>query len=274
MSYTCEMVELSVVIPAYNEEKRLPSTLESVHTYLSERGGTFEIIIVDDGSKDGTTAVVEEFAKHHDDIRLISYSANQGKGHAVRTGILKAHGEKILFNDADGSSPIEELEKLEAALAAGALIAIGSRAKPDPTRKVDALAHRKFIGNSFNTIVKTLVLDGIYDTQCGFKLFTKECAQDIFSVAVENGFAFDVEILFIAKSRGYKTTEIAINWSNVEGSKVNVVLDSMKMLAEVLRISLRSRSGLYKQKKIEFRQKNLALQSGSSKEGCCEHSHH
>lgn len=273
MSYTCEMVQLSVVIPAYNEEKRLPSTLASVHSYLAQRGGTFEVIVVDDGSTDGTIAVVEDFAKHHDGIRLVSYSPNQGKGHAVRTGILKALGERVLFNDADGSSPIEEVEKLEAALDQGSVIAIGSRAKPDPTRKVDALAHRKFIGNSFNAIVKALVLDGIYDTQCGFKLFSRDCAQDIFSVAVENGFAFDVEILFIAKSRGYKTTEIAINWSNVEGSKVNVVIDSMKMLAEVLRISLRSRSGQYKQKKIEQRRNSLALQAGASKDERCETPH-
>ncbi len=241
------MLALSVVIPAYNEEKRLERTLTSIHSYLVERGGSFEIIVVNDGSKDDTIGVVTTFAKHNAGVRLISYTANQGKGHAVRAGVLAARGEKILFDDADGSSPIEELERLEAALNNGASVVIGSRAKPDPTRKVHALAHRKFIGNSFNTIVNALVLGDIYDTQCGFKLFTSKAARDIFSVAVENGFAFDVEILCIAKMRGYKTAEVAINWSNVAGSKINVWTDSLKMFAQVVRISSRARLGKYKQ---------------------------
>lgn len=240
------MVELSVIIPAYNEEGRLPKTLASVHQYLMERGGTFEIIIVNDGSKDKTIEVVDDFARHNDFVRLISYAPNQGKGFAIRTGIMAAEGEKLLINDADGSSPIEELDFLEAAFAEGADLAIGSRAKPTAQKKVAALAYRTFMGNTFNKIVQALLLPGIYDTQCGFKLFKRHCAKDIFSVARQNGFAFDVEVLFIAKIRGYKIAEIAINWQNAEGSKVNVMIDSMKMLMEILRIRCIAFCGGYK----------------------------
>lgn len=240
------MPQLSVIIPAYNEQRRLPATLESVHKYLLERGGTFEILVVDDGSHDDTAEVVESFAKTHEGVRLLSYQPNQGKGHAIRTGILSAKGELMLIDDADGSSPIAELQRLETGIASGADIAIGSRAKRDETRKVEALAYRKYIGNTFNFIVQNLLLPGIEDTQCGFKLFKADVARDIFSVSRINGYGFDVEVLHIAKLRGYKTAEIGINWHNVDGSKVNVFLDSPKMFLEVLKISLSSLFGQYK----------------------------
>lgn len=241
------MPHLSVIIPAFNEERRLPATLESVHAFLMSWGKSFEIVIVDDGSTDGTASIVQEFAKQHDGVRLLSYVPNQGKGHAVRTGMLAGAGDLLLLNDADGSSPIQELVRLEAAIRDGSDLAIGSRAKPDAERTVKALVHRKYIGNTFNLIVQSLLLPGIYDTQCGFKMFRREVAQDLFSVSRQNGYAFDVEILFIAKRRGYKTSEVAIDWSNVEGSKVNVLVDSPKMLIDVLRIALGAWFGLYKQ---------------------------
>lgn len=239
------MVELSVIIPAYNEEARLAQTLASIYQFLANRGSSFEILVVDDGSKDRTIDVVEDFARHHDQVRMVSYAPNQGKGFAVKTGILAGSGDFLLIDDADGSSPIEELQLLEKEIDKGADIAIGSRAKPDATRKVDALIYRKLIGNTFNTIVQILLLPGFYDTQCGFKLFKHQCARDIFSASKQKGFAFDVEILHIAKRRGYKINEVAINWSNIAGSKVNVVTDSAKMLFEVLRIWLTAMSGGY-----------------------------
>lgn len=247
------MPHLSVIIPAFNEERRLPATLESVHAFLMSWGKTFEIVVVDDGSTDGTSDVVQEFAKHHDGVRLLSYAPNQGKGHAVRTGMLAGAGDLLLLNDADGSSPIEELERLEAAIRDGSDLSIGSRAKPDPERTVKALVHRKYIGNTFNLIVQSLLLPGIYDTQCGFKMFRREVAQDLFSVSRQNGYAFDVEILYIAKRRGYKISEVAIDWSNVEGSKVNVLVDSPKMLIDVLRITLGAWFGLYRQISAEHK---------------------
>jgi dolichyl-phosphate beta-glucosyltransferase len=240
------MPYLSVIIPAFNEERRLPPTLESIHRYLTQREVTFEIVVVDDGSDDHTVETVQEFGKHHDGVRLISYAPNQGKGYAVRTGMLAATGDFVLLDDADGSSPIEELERLEAAVREGADIAIGSRNMLEAGTKIQALPYRKYIGNTFNSIVQSLLLPGIRDTQCGFKLFKHEIGQDLFSVNTQNGYAFDVEILFVARIRGYKTTEIAINWHNVEGSKVNVFKDSVLMLIEVLRITCGACFGRYK----------------------------
>src|ERR1700722_3163537 len=242
------MPDISVVIPAYNEALRLPSTLDSVHQYLFDNYGAFEIIIVNDGSVDRTVAVVEEFAKHHEGIRLLSHTPNQGKGYSVRQGMLAALGDVVLFDDADGSSRIEDVSRLHQAIKNCADIAIGSRNKPDPNTKVEALAHRKYIGNTFNLIVQSLLLPGIFDTQCGFKLFKRAVAQDVFSLAQLNGFAFDVEVLFIGRAHGYKIEESAINWKNVEGSKVNVIFDSMKMFLEVLSILSRSWRGLYRRR--------------------------
>jgi dolichyl-phosphate beta-glucosyltransferase len=240
------MSDLSVIIPAYNEEQRLPGTLESVYDYLTAAGRDFEIVVVDDGSHDHTVEVVDDFAREHPRVRVLSYQPNQGKGHALRTGILSAKGELMLIDDADGSSPIEELVRLEAGITSGADVAIGSRAKPDATRKVEALAYRKVIGNTFNAIVQGLLLPGIYDTQCGFKLFKGNVARDIFSASRIDGYGFDVEILYIAKLRGYKIEEVAINWHNVAGSKVNVFIDSPKMLVDVLQIAFGRLFGRYR----------------------------
>ena len=240
------MPDLSVIIPAYNEEHRLPSTLRSVYEYLAASGKSFDVVVVDDGSRDGTVDVVDAFARDHSEVRVLSYQPNQGKGHALRSGIMAAKGDLLLIDDADGSSPIEELARLEAGIAAGADIVIGSRAKPDPSRQVDALAYRKFIGNTFNLIVQNLLLPGFYDTQCGFKLFKAAVARDIFSVSQVNGYGFDVEILYIARIRGYKTEEVAINWHNVTGSKVNVLVDSPKMLFDVFKIALGRLFGKYR----------------------------
>lgn len=250
------MLELSVIIPAFNEESRLPKTLDSVYGFLSGRGRSFEIVVVDDGSHDNTADVVIEYSKNHPEVRLLSYQPNKGKGHAVRVGMLAGKGDLLLIDDADGSSPIEEVERLEDAIANGADIAIGSRAKPDPSRKVDALVHRKFIGNTFNAIVQSLVLPGFYDTQCGFKMFKRQVARDIFGVNRIDGFGFDVEVLYIAKIRGYKTEEIAINWANMEGSKVNVLVDSPKMFLEVIKVACSAWFGMYK--------KNAGGQTNSS----------
>jgi dolichyl-phosphate beta-glucosyltransferase len=239
------MLALSVVIPAYNEELRLPATLSSVHGFCSGTGMEFELIVVNDGSKDNTIRVVEEFAKHHSGVRLISYDLNKGKGHAVKVGALAAEGEFVLLDDADGNAPIEEFTRLRDALNSGADVAIGSRAKPNSDRVVKALAYRTFIGNTFNRIVQSLLLPGIYDTQCGFKLFTQQAARDVFSVSMVNGYAFDVEVLYIAKLRHYKIAEVSIDWHNVPGSKVNVVVDSFKMFCEVLNIKFQSILGKY-----------------------------
>ncbi|MBY0356612.1 MAG: glycosyltransferase family 2 protein [Candidatus Obscuribacterales bacterium] len=240
------MPELSVIIPAYNEESRLPATLASVCDFLGGRGRSFEVLVVDDGSDDATTDMVMSYGQKHPEVRVLSYQPNRGKGYAVRTGIMAAKGDYLLIDDADGSSPIAEVERLEKAIAGGADVAIGSRAKPDESRKVEALAHRKFVGNTFNYIVQSLLLPGILDTQCGFKLFKREIARDVFSVNRIDGFGFDVEVLHIARTRNYKIAEVAINWVNMEGSKVNVLVDSPKMLVEVFKVACLSWFGFYR----------------------------
>ncbi|MCC7529513.1 MAG: glycosyltransferase family 2 protein [Candidatus Melainabacteria bacterium] len=239
------MPYLSVIIPAYNEEKRLPSTLESVHNFLSESDRAFEIIVVDDGSSDGTVGVVNKFAADHCGVRLLTHSPNQGKGYSVREGMLKAEGDLLLLDDADGASPIAELIRLENAIKSGADIAIGSRAKPGDETVVNALSHRKHIGNTFNMIVQSLLLKGIQDTQCGFKLFKRDVAVDLFQIARLNRYAFDVEILYLARKRGYEIAEVPINWTNVEGSKINLVTDPMSMLFEIGKIYSGKMCGRY-----------------------------
>jgi len=242
------MLDLSVVIPAYNEQSRLLLTLQSVHDFLLKSMLDFEIIVVNDGSKDATIQIVQEFASHNQKVRLITYDRNKGKGHAVRAGVLASYGNLILMNDADGSSPIEEIGRLQAAIVQGADIAIGSRAKPDSECHIEALSYRKYIGRIFGSIVQMLVLPGIYDTQCGFKLFKKSAAKNVFSLARVNGYAFDVEILYIAKQKNYIIEEVAINWANVDGSKINLLLDPLKMLYEILKIKINDQLGLYKPK--------------------------
>lgn len=240
------MTEISVIIPAYNEERRLPATLLSVHEYMSAGKRSFEIVVVDDGSQDNTVGIVEAFALEHANVRVVSYKTNRGKGYAVRTGVLASGGDLIIYNDADGSSPISEMEKLIASIESGHDIAFGSRAKPDESRFVDARAYRKYLGNTFNLIVQALLLSGIHDTQCGFKMFRRKTALDLFSVARMDGFAFDVEILYIARLRRYCLEEVPINWDHVSGSKVNVLIDSPVMLIQVLKIALGAWTGKYK----------------------------
>jgi dolichyl-phosphate beta-glucosyltransferase len=246
------MLDISVVIPAFNEEKRLPASLVSVYDYLRDSGKTFEILIVDDGSTDSTATAVNDcasnFSSSNQQIRLLRHAPNRGKGYAVRSGILNAQGASILINDADGSSPIAELKRLEEALNNGADIAIGSRAKPSTDTYVESLSYRKFAGNTFNFIVQSLLLPGIYDTQCGFKLYRRDAARNIFSVARLNGYGFDVESLYIAKILGYSVEEVPINWHHVDGSKVSVLTDSPFMLFEVLGIVFGAYLGKYRQR--------------------------
>lgn len=247
------MPQISVVIPAFNEENRLPATLSSVHDFLTARRNQFEIIIVDDGSSDGTATIVRDFASTHQGVNLISYKPNRGKGHAVRTGMLAARGEYLLLDDADGASPISELVRLERAIVEGADVAIGSRAKRGNDTRVNALAHRKHMGNTFNLIVQSMILPGIQDTQCGFKLFKRDSGQELFAISRLTGYAFDVEILYLARSMGLKVAEIPINWTNVTGSKINLFSDPLKMLIELFRVAFAKHSGHYARMLTSFR---------------------
>lgn len=236
---------LSIIVPAYNEEARLPTTLASIFDHFSKTGETYEILVVDDGSRDKTAELVNELAKSHTSLRLISYLPNRGKGYACRVGMLAAKGKLLLLNDADGASPIEEIERLKRSIADGADVVIGSRAMYSKDTQVTTVWYRKVIGRIFNSIVNFCILPGIRDTQCGFKLFKREVGRYLFSLQKADRFSFDVEVLFLSRRLDLEIAEVPINWTNVPGSKVNLIKDSMQMFLDIFRFRLRALFGVY-----------------------------
>ena len=239
--------ELSVIIPAYNEAARILPCLTEMSTFLGGRNRPYEILVVDDGSRDGTAPVVEEFRRTHAAVRLLRLARNTGKGGAIRRGIQEARGEWLLLADADGATPFPELTRLEASIGAGADIAIGSRALAarDSRYRVEAHWHRTALGNLFNWVVRRLGIRDISDTQCGFKLFRRAVAQDLFSVAWVDGYGFDLEILYVAQRRGYRISEVPVNWADQPGSKVRVLRDGPRMLGDLLAVRRRYARGRY-----------------------------
>lgn len=236
---------LSVVIPAFNEEKRLPATLQQISGWVRQFSPDYEIIVVDDGSVDGTADVVMSLCKIDPGIRLIRYEKNRGKGFAVRTGVFAAKGDFILFSDADLSTPIRELEKLFPALVNGADVAIGSRAVKESVITKWQPPYRVLMGKTFNKIVQILATPGIHDTQCGFKLFSRDAAMELFRDCKIEGFGFDVEVLFLARKRGMEIREIGVEWINSPESKVHPLVDSIRMLKELLMIRQYALRGNY-----------------------------
>lgn len=218
---------LSVVIPAYNEEGRLERTLEKLQNFLKSRPGGFEVVVVDDGSSDGTAAMAENYG-----CRVIRHPCNLGKGAAVKTGVLVSKGDTVLVTDADLAAPVTELPKLEAVLERGADIAIGSREAPGAVVK-RAGFKRKLAGKVFNLMVRLLTGLPYRDTQCGFKLFTREAADVLFSLARCEGYAFDVEVLLLARESGFKVGEVGVAWRDMPGSKVRLLRDGRRMFREL-----------------------------------------
>ena len=238
------METLSIVIPAYNEEQRLPATLDRILAYREQLPvAVAEILVVDDGSRDGTAALVEARGGM---IRLIRNPGNRGKGYAVRSGMLAAKGDWILSTDADLSAPIEELGKLiAAARRESAVVAIGSRALDRKLVKVHQPWMREASGRAFNLVMRLVTGLPFRDTQCGFKLFRKDAAREIFSRQIEDGFSFDVEDLLIARTLGLRSVEVPVEWSNVEGTKVSLA-QGMKSFTDLVRIRARAVRGNYK----------------------------
>jgi dolichyl-phosphate beta-glucosyltransferase len=216
---------LSIIIPAYNEERRLAPSLATVRAYLdSSPYKDAEVVVVDDGSRDGTAALVEAAAKDDPRVRLLRNPGNRGKGYSVRHGMLEARGEWMLFSDADLSAPIEELPKLMGAVrTSGAAIAIGSRALDRSLVGVHQSAFREFAGNFFNRAMQFSTGLRFKDTQCGFKLYRRDAARAVFERQQLEGFGFDAEHLFIAKALGFKAVEVPVRWNNVEGTKVSLM---------------------------------------------------
>jgi dolichyl-phosphate beta-glucosyltransferase len=235
---------LSIVIPAYNEEHRLPATLDRILAYVKNSPlPVGEILVVDDGSRDGTAALAE---KRGGIVHLVSNPGNRGKGYAVRNGMLAAKGDWILSTDADLSAPIEELGKLtEAARRENAVVAIGSRALNRKLVKVHQPVMREFSGRAFNVVMRMVTGLPFRDTQCGFKLFQQGAAREIFSRQIEDRFSFDVEDLVIAQMLGLRAIEVPVEWSNVEGTKVSLA-QGMKSFTDLVRIRARAMRGRYR----------------------------
>jgi dolichyl-phosphate beta-glucosyltransferase len=235
-------VDLSIVIPAYNEKNRLPRTILETIKWCKSYCPNYEIIVVDDGSADETLEISKLFSEYDENVKVVA-NPHLGKGAAVRSGMLNAVGRHVLFMDADGATPLDEITKLRAKLDEGSPIAIGSRIVQDPGKTMVVTSfHRKFIGRAFAAIVNLFGVSGIGDTQCGFKMFRGEAVKDIFSRQKLNGFAFDVEILFLARKLSLEISEVPVNWENKEGSKVNLVLDSLRMLRDVLKLKVLHRN--------------------------------
>jgi dolichyl-phosphate beta-glucosyltransferase len=239
---------LSIIIPAYNEAQRLPKYLAEVVSYITEKfGSAAEILVVDDGSLDATAVVSMEAGRDSGLVKVIRLDHNRGKGYAVKTGMLAAKGELRLFTDADGATPIEELGKLLLAIDAGADIVVASRALQDDSRSVNSRWSRRIMGTCYNLLVRSLAVPGIFDTQCGFKLFRGEVADRLFTQQRIPGFGFDPEVLFLAHKMSCRIVEVPVNWQDVAGSKVNVIRDSARMFSDLFTIRMHWYTGAYTQ---------------------------
>ncbi|MGC2708522.1 MAG: dolichyl-phosphate beta-glucosyltransferase [Candidatus Sulfotelmatobacter sp.] len=240
-----QTVNYSIVIPAYNEGRRLAPTLERVLAYVHQQGWNAEVIVVNDGSTDNTADIVRSFAANHPELSLLENPGNRGKGYSVRNGMLKARGEVIVFSDADLSSPIEEMPKLLQAISQGADIAIGSRWLRAELQTTRQSLHRQLFGRIFNGLNRLILGLHFKDTQCGFKAFTRRAAQTILPLQQIERWGFDPEILFLARKLGFQVVEVPVRWGHVGGTRINPLLDGSRMFQEMLRIRWNSLSGKY-----------------------------
>ena len=237
---------LSIIIPAYNEENRLPGTLEQVYRFLEKQSFPYEVVVVENGSMDRTYAIAREFAERHESFHAIQNEA-RAKGRAIQRGVQEARGEYLFMCDADLSMPIEEVGKFIPPQLPDVDVAIASREAPGSVR-IHEPQYRHITGRVFNTMIHLLVLPGLQDTQCGFKCVRADVARDIFPYHTLTGWAFDVELLYIARRRGYRIYEIPIHWYFNADSKISVVRDSLRMFLDLLRIRRNARLGLYDRK--------------------------
>ena len=229
----------SVVIPAFNEARRLPPFLDTVVGFFEGRDEPYEVIVVDDGSTDGTSRIVE--ARQFPAVRVLKLGRNAGKGAAVRAGMLAARGAYRLFADADGATPIDELKRIEPLLVAGADVVVGSRVLVDPGVSVTARRHRVAVGRVFNWLVARVGLQGVADSQCGFKAFTAPVASRLFEALSTRGFGFDVELLMLAQAAGCRIVEVPVNWADQAESKVGLFRHGPGMLWQILKARSRVR---------------------------------
>jgi glycosyltransferase involved in cell wall biosynthesis len=239
--------DLSIIIPAYNEEQRLPGTLEKIEAFLQNEPTSAEVVVVDDGSSDNTVMVAESFRGRLPQLRVISNGTNRGKGYSVRNGSLQAHGRIALFTDADLSAPIEESRKLIEALKTHD-VAIGSRAMDRGLIGVHESLFREFAGIVFNKIVRFILWLPFVDTQCGFKAFRMERCRILFEQQTIERFGFDPELLYLARHHGLSIVEVPVRWSHSPATKVSMMRDSVQMFLDVFIIRWNSLKGRYRRK--------------------------
>lgn len=237
---------LSVVIPAFNEAARLGATLDNLAKYFAGVDYRAEVLVVDDGSADATAEVARSRVGGELPVRVLDYGKNRGKGYAVRYGITRAAGEYRLFFDADGSTPIDQVEKFWPLFADGADVCLGSRALAESDVVVHQPWYRETMGRMFNRFVRLLAVRGFHDTQCGFKAFSAAAVETIFSRQQLTGFGFDVELLYIAQKHGVRAVEVPVKWINSPSSRVHPVLDSSRMFVELFKIRWLAWSGHYR----------------------------
>jgi len=247
MSTSVPFVDLSIIVPAYNEEHRLAPTLERLAAYLSTQPMRSEIVVVDDGSRDATCAVVEAAMARIPNLRLVRQTPNRGKGAAVRLGMLEARGQIRVMSDADGSMPPEQLPRLLAPiLACRAEISIGSRYADGARSNVHQPWYRVVWSRLANRVIQRSLVPGVRDTQCGFKAFTAEAARALFGVSRIDGWAFDLEILALARRTGFAIAEVGVEWTDDRRSRVNPLKDLWKVVREALTIRRNLRRGVYR----------------------------
>jgi glycosyltransferase involved in cell wall biosynthesis len=236
---------LSIVIPAYNESARIEATLDRVMSCVEQQGWDAEVLVVDDGSRDATAEIVQRWMELYPRLHLIKNPGNRGKGYSVRNGLLQAAGDVVLFTDADLSSPMEEANRLMAALDRGADVAIGSRWMERERQTIHQPLYRQFFGRCFNAITRMVMGLPFKDTQCGFKAFKRPAAQMIFRLQRIERWGFDPEILFIARKLGYRVEEVPVSWGHDERSRMSYLKDGLKMLEEMAIIRYNSLAGRY-----------------------------
>lgn len=235
----------SIVIPAYNEARRLEATLDRVLAYVAGQPWNPEVLVVNDGSRDNTREIVLKRAAQNPILRLVDNPGNHGKGYSVRNGVLQAQGEFILFTDADLASPIEEGEKLLAAIAAGADIAIGSRWLDKSLQTRPQPLYRRALGRIFNLALRLVLGMNYKDTQCGFKAFTRRAAEEVFPLQIIERWGFDPEILFLARRQGLRVKEVPVLWAHQENTKISPIRDGVRMFTELLTIRWYAVTGRY-----------------------------
>ncbi|MDP8222407.1 MAG: glycosyltransferase family 2 protein [Candidatus Lernaella stagnicola] len=241
-----EKPHLSVIVPAYNEAERIGITLGDLEVYLRTVDYAAEILVVNDGSRDQTEQVVRERMGGQVPLELLSYGGNRGKGFAVNYGITRARGAYRLFFDADGSTPIEEVEKFWPHFQKGCEVCLGSRAMRESNVVVHQPWYRETMGRTFNLMVRLLTVRGFHDTQCGFKAFSEKAVREIFARQQLNGFGFDVELLYIAQKHGLRAVEVPVKWINSPSSRVSPIGDASRMFLELLKIRWLDWQGAYR----------------------------